>query len=136
MRISREQILDAAAAFIIQDVLPRIDGNPAVQIVLHTSVNAIRANTTMTETVFQHDLVKILLQDDGTGLYETGALMDALYASVQQYGALPLTVPPIPLISPKTIRIKLSAEDVARLRSRLEAAAKAPKGNGEKNSKK
>ena len=76
--------------------------------------DAIRANG--------NEIVKTMLQDDGSGMYEIEGLMDAIRDSIAQYGYFPITVPAIPLISPHTIDIKLTADDVAAMRRRIEDA--------------
>lgn len=122
MRISKEQIINGIADYIRQEVLPRMSNDKAVQIVLSVGVNAVKANTKLVDAVFGHEIVKAMLQDDGSGMYEIGGMMDAIRDSVEQYGYFPITVPQIPLISPRVIEMKLTADDVDAMRERIENA--------------
>lgn len=122
MRITQNQIVNGIMEYIQQEVLPQMNGDKAVQIVLSVAVNAIKANKKMVDAIFSSDLVKTILQDDGAGTYEIDGIMDAIYKSVEKYGYFPVTVPQIPLISPKVIEIKLNGDDVAALRRKIENA--------------
>ena len=65
-------------------------------------------------------MIKAFLQDDGTGKYEIGPLMDSLKKSVEQYGDFPIAVPSIPLIAPDGGTITLNAADISAIQAKIE----------------
>ena len=123
MRVTKSQIVNGITAYIQNDILPKMDDDRALQIVFSVAVNAIKANDKLIDKWFENDLIKALIDDDGSGHYDIGRLMDWIKASIEQYGAFPVAVPPIPLISPREISIKLDPSDIAAIRRRIEASA-------------
>ena len=48
--------------------------------------------------------------------------MDWIRMSVDEYGAFPVSIPPIPLISPREITLRLSANDIMSIQRQIENA--------------
>ena len=122
MRATKQHIVDGIAAYIRDEMLPKMDKEKAMQIMLTVAVNAVKANDKLINAVFENEYIKALLQDDETGRYDIGGLLDTIRAAVDQYGDFPLTLPPVPLIAPMGGSIKLNAQDVDAIRRKIESA--------------
>ncbi|MBQ7655139.1 MAG: hypothetical protein IJS41_01380 [Clostridia bacterium] len=122
MKATKQHIVDGIAAYIREEMLPKMEKEKAMQIMLTVAVNAVKANDKLIDAVFANEYVQAFLQDDGTGRYEIGGLLDTIRAAVDQYGEFPLTIPPVPLIAPAGGSIKLNAQDVDAIRRRIESA--------------
>ena len=122
MRATKQHIVDGIAAYIREEMLPKMEKEKAMQIMLSVAVNAVKANDKLINDVFENEWVQAFLQDDGTGMYEIGGLLDTIRAAVDQYGELSLTLPPVPLIAPMGGSIKLIAQDVDAIRRKIENA--------------
>ena len=122
MRVSRNQIVKGVTDYVQNEVLPKMDNDRAVQIILSIAVNAATANSKLVDSIFDNDIVRSMLDDDGTGTYEINGLADAMRAAVQQYGSFPVRIPAIPLVSPREITLALNASDVDAMRMRIENA--------------
>lgn len=122
MRVSRNQIVKGVTDYIQVELLPKMDNDRAVQIILSIAVNAATANSKLVDSIFDNDIVRSMLDDDGTGTYEINGLADAMRAAVQQYGSFPVRIPAIPLVSPREITLVLNASDVDAMRTRVENA--------------
>ena len=120
MSATKSQIINGIAAYIEEELLPKMGGDKGLQIGLSVAVNAIKANNLLIERVMGNETVKAILQEDGAGNYEIGPVMDVMERAVKQYGALPLNVPPIPLLVPHGATIKLDAADIAAIRDKIE----------------
>ena len=122
MRVSKSQIVKGVTDYIQGEVLPKMDNDKAVQIILSIAINAALANGKMVDAVFANEIVRSMLDDDGTGTYEINGVADAMTAAVQKYGSFPVKIPAIPLISPREITLTLNATDVEAMRLRIENA--------------
>ena len=122
MRATKNQIVNGIVSYIQQEVLPRMEDDRALQIVFSVAAHAVKANDKLIDAIFDNGIVKALLDDDGSGKYDISGIMDSVRESVEQYGSFPVTVPPIPLISPREITIKLNAADISAIRRKIEAA--------------
>ena len=122
MRVTRSQIVNGLSAYIDREILPRMDEDRALKIIFGVGVNAIKANGRLLDKWLGSDIARALMDDDGAGSYDIERLMDWLRASIEEYGAFPVSIPPIPLISPRVITIKLGADDVAAIRRAIESA--------------
>lgn len=92
-----------------------------MQIIVSIGANAIAANHKLVDAVFDNQIVRALLDDDGSGTYDLDGLADAMTKSIQQYGSFPVQVPAIPLISPEGFTLSLSVDDVTAMRESIES---------------
>ena len=122
MRVSKNQIVNGLTSYIQQEILPKMADDRALAILFSVAVNAIKANDKLIDRYLSNDIIRALIDDDGSGSYNVERLMEWLRASVDEYGAFPVTVPPIPLISPREITLRLSASDIAAIQRNIETA--------------
>jgi len=122
MRVSRTQIVQGITDYIKNDILPKMENDRAVQIILAIAVNAAAANSSMIESIFDNEIILKMLDDNGSGTYDVGSLADAMKSAINQYGSFPVNIPSIPLVSPREITLNLNAEDVDAIRRRIEVA--------------
>ena len=123
MRVTRNQIVNGLVAYIQQEIMPKMDNDRALKILFSVAVNAIKANDKLIDKDLSNDIVRALIDDDGSGSYDTERLMDWIRMSVEQYGAFPVSVPPVPFISPREITLRLNASDIAAIQRQIENAA-------------
>ena len=122
MSVTKTQIVNGLVDYIQQEILPKMDDDRALKIMLSVGINAIKANDKLVDKWLCNDIVKALVSADGCGRYDIDSLMDWLRMSVEEYGAFPVTIPPIPLISPREITLKLSTSDVSTVQRLIESA--------------
>ena len=120
MRVSRNQIIKGVADYIKNDLIPTMQNDRAVQIIFTIAVNAAMANSKLTDSIFDNEIVRAMLDDDGSGTYEISGIVDSMQAAIQQYGSFPVQIPAIPLVSPREITVKLTADDVSTMRRKIE----------------
>ena len=123
MRVTKNQIIQGVTDYLKSDILPKMGEERALQIIVTVAANAVAANQKLADALFQNDMIRALLEDDGTGTYEIGGIADAMRDAINQFGAFPLTVPVIPFLSPREITLKLSGADVESMRRRIEGDA-------------
>ena len=122
MRVTKSQIVHGLTDYIQSNILPQLGNGRGMQIIVSIGAHAIAANHKMVDAVFDNQIVRAMLDDDGSGTYDLAGLVDAMTKSIQQFGSFPIQVPAIPLISPVEFTLSLSAEDVDAMRSRIEGA--------------
>lgn len=120
MRVTKSQIVHGVTSYIQSDILPQMVGSRSMQIIVSIGANAVAANNKLVNTLFENQIVKALLDDDGSGTYDLTGLVDAITKSIQQYGSFPVKVPAIPLISPAEFTLSLTADDVDAMRRKIE----------------
>ena len=123
MRVTRTQIVNGLAAYIQQEIMPRMDDDRALKILFSVAVNAVKANDKLIDKYLSNDIVRALIDDDGSGNYDVQRLMDWIRMSVEEYGAFPVIVPPIPLVSPREITLRLGPSDIIAIQRQIENAA-------------
>ena len=122
MKATKSQIVSGLTVYLKDEILPKMDGQKALQIVATVAINAAAANKKLIDAVFSNDFVKAAVCDDGNGLYDLNGVAEALKAAMDQFGNLPVHLPPIPLISPGEVVLTLSAADVDAIMRRIENA--------------
>ena len=123
MRVTKNQIIRGVSDYIKSEILPKMGDDKAVQIIATVAINAAAANEKLLDSVFSNEIIRTLLEDDGSGTYEIGGLADAMRGAMDQYGSLPVKLPPIPFVSGGGMTLRLNAEDVDAMRRRIEGAA-------------
>ena len=123
MRVTRNQIVNGLVAYIQQEIMPKMDDDRALKILFSVAVNAIKANDKLIDKYLSNDIVRALIDDDGSGNYDVERLMDWVRTSVEEYGAFPMIVPPIPLVSPREITLRLGPSDIIAIQRQIENAA-------------
>lgn len=122
MRVSKNQIVHGITEYIQNEILPKMGDDKAVQIMLSIAINAAMVNNRLVNVVLDNEIVRALLEDDGSGTYEISGFIDAMRTAIEQYGSFPVRVPAIPLLSPHEITLKLDVSDVDAMRRRIENA--------------
>ena len=122
MRVTKSQIVHGVTDYIQSDILPNLANGRGLQIIVSIGANAIAANHKLVDVLFDNQMFRALLDDDGSGTYDISGLAEAMSKSIDQYGSFPVNIPAIPLISPTEITLKLSADDVDAMRKRIESA--------------
>ena len=123
MRVSKNQIVNGLTSFIQQEIIPKMENDQALRILLSVAVNAIKANGKLIDKWLDNDIVRALIDDDGSGDYDVERLMTLIRSSVEEYGSFPVAIPPIPLISPREITLKLGPADIAAIQRHIETAS-------------
>ena len=122
MRVKKDNIVNGIVSYVENEVIPKI-GDRATQIIASVGANAIRSNTKLVDAIFDNGVVKVILDDDGSGTYETDGLFNAIQDSIEKYGNFPLQIPPIPIVSPTEKQLTFTSADIAEIRHRIERGA-------------
>ena len=120
MRVTKSQIINGFAEYIENEIVPKMSDDKSMQIIVSVGMNMIKSNSRATDALFGHPMVCALLEADENGMYEIDPLFDALESSVSRYGYFPVTVKPIPIISPTEKELKFTADDIAEIKKNIE----------------
>lgn len=120
MRVSKTQIINGFIDYIENEVVPKMGADRSMQIIIDVGANMVRTNSKLTDAIFAHPILASLLEQDDGGMYEIEKLFDTLEASVQKFGYLPITINPIPIISPSEKELKFTTDDIAEIKKRIE----------------
>jgi hypothetical protein len=120
MRVTKAQIVHGITEYLQSDILPQMGGARSMQIIVSIGANAIAANNKLVDAMFNNPIVLTMLDDDGSGTYDLGGLVDAVTKSIRQYGSFPVQVPAIPLISPAGFTLSLTADDIDAMQRKIE----------------
>jgi len=123
MRVTREQIVKGVADYIENDVIPQMKEDRAIQIILDVAVKSVRANTKLTNMVFENKTVKAFLECGEDGTYEIGEVFDRMADGVRKFGPFPVVIPPVPLISPTEKTLSFTEGDITEIKRRIERSA-------------
>lgn len=122
MRVTKKQIIDGLAEYISNEITPKLGNDRALQIIASIALNAAMSNNKLVNAALENDIVRTLLEDDGSGTYEIGGVTEAMRSAIEQYGGFPVRVPAIPFISPHEVTLMLGTSDVETMRRMIENA--------------
>ena len=122
MRVTKAQIVNGLADYILEEIIPAMGEDPAMKILFSVAVHAFKANGALLDKYLSMDIIRTLIDDDGSGTYDIQPLADWLRTSIEECGPLPFTVPPVPLVSPREISLRLGPSDIAAILRHIKAA--------------
>lgn len=121
MRVTRQQIVNGIISYVENEVLPQVDEkDKSMKVIASTAARFIQSNTKLQDEVFSNSFIKAILVEDGSGTYEIDELFRAITDSVAQYGSFPVTIPPIPFISPSEKTFSFDEKDIAEIKRHIE----------------
>ena len=116
MRVSLQQIAEGVATYAETEIIPKMGGDKAAQILVSVGINMLRANPKYMEAALNQGVMRTLLDADEAGTYELDGMFRAVGESLQKYGSYPVILPPIPVLSPTEKTLKFGADDIDALR--------------------
>lgn len=122
---SKDKIVNGILGFAERELIPLMANDNPVQIAAMTAARYLRANTRLTDSIFQRPAIQnVLNYDAASGTYDVSALLDAFRDSVKDCGGLFALTVPIPGLfgAAQTKTITLSTADVDKLRKYIEEA--------------
>ena len=119
MRVTKKAIVDGLAAYILEQIIPKMGRNTNQKIILTVAAKMAQTQDALVNKLFDSPWAVALLPPDEKGLYEIGPLFDEIEAAVKACGELPLTLPAIPIIAPEGGTLTLYPEDVAAIREKI-----------------
>ena len=121
MRVSKTQLVNGIADYVENEVIPQIEDKPT-QIIVSIAVKSIRANPKLIDPILDNPMFSALLSKNKEG-YDIENLFGSIEESVKQYGPFPITIPPIPIVSPIEKTLSFSESDVSEMKRRIERSA-------------
>ncbi len=119
MRATKKQIVDGVAAYILEQIVPKMGRNTNQKFILTVAAKMAQTQDALINKLFDSPWVCAMLPPDDRGLYDVGPLMDQIEAAVKENVGLPLTLPAIPIIAPEGGTLTLYPEDIANIRDKI-----------------
>lgn len=121
MRVTRQQIINGIVSYIENEVLPQVDEkDKPMKVIASTAARFLQSNVKLQDEFFMNSFIKAILVEDESGTYEIDELFKAISESVSQYGSFPVTIPPIPFISPSVKTFSFDEKDIAEIKRHIE----------------
>lgn len=130
--VTKKQLLKAFVKYVKKEVIPGIDDR-SLRMVLSAALYAIDAKPDIVNPIFDNAFVSALIQGEGDR-YDTDTLFTALTNVANEFGGIPIVIPPIKFITSKESTITFGESDIKTLRQyveqSLEDSVKESKENG------
>ena len=119
MRVGKGQLIKAIISYAEEEMLPQITHRPT-QFMLAFCVNMVKVNPKMADQIFENPLIKMVLNDDGSGQYDIDIACKAMTETMKTYGGFPVNLPGVPLLKIPENLLTFTDSDVAAIRKRIE----------------
>ena len=117
--ITKKQLLTGVIKFIRAEVIPHVaDRDRSLKIVMSAALYAVDAKPDVVEPFFSNPIVSAILQGEN-GEYDTSVIFAVLDKVVQEYGGIPVTIPPIKFVTATETTLTFYAGDVDTLKNYL-----------------
>ena len=112
--VTKKQLLRAFIKYVKTEVLPGIDDR-SLRMVISAALYAIDAKPDIVNPIFDNTFVSSLIQGEGDR-YDTDTLFTALTNVANEFGGIPIVIPPIKFITSKESTITFGENDIKTLR--------------------
>ena len=119
MKVSKEQIVNGIVSYVESEVIPLID-DKATQVIASIAIKSVKANKKLSDSIFGSQIIKNALREDEDGMFEIGEMFGLIQESVKELGPFPITIPPIPIISPHESTFNFDESDIAEIKKCIE----------------
>lgn len=118
--VTKKELLRAVVAYIKAEVIPHIEDKPT-QMVLSAALYAVNAKPAIVDPLFNNPLVASVLQGESS-LYDTETIFKVLNDLVNEYGGIPVTIPPIKFITSTENTLTFRSGDIEKLKEYMDKA--------------
>ena len=109
--VTKKQLLKAFIKYVKKEVIPGISDR-SLRMVLSAALYAIDAKPDIVNPIFSNPLVAALLQGEGDR-YDTDVLFTALTNVANEFGGIPIVIPPIKFITSSESTITFTESDIS-----------------------
>lgn len=120
--VTKKQLLKAFVKYVKKEVIPGINDR-SLQMVLSAALYAIDAKPDIVNSIFDNTFVSALIQGEDDR-YDTDTLFTALTNVANEFGGIPIVIPPIKFITSKESTITFGENDINTLRQYVEQSCK------------
>lgn len=111
--VTKKELLRALVAYIKTEVVPHIEDKPT-RMVMSAALYAVNAKPAIIDPFLNNPLVASVLQGE-SGLYDTETIFKVLNDLVEEYGGIPVTIPPIKFITSTENTLTFRSGDIEKL---------------------
>lgn len=119
MRVTKEKIISGISEYIENNIIPAMSDDRGMQIILFAAIKAIKSNDKLIDALLQNQIIKTLVDDNGTGTYDIDGLFSYLISAVEKFGYFPLYIKPIPFISPTEKTLRFTSSDLETIKKKI-----------------
>ena len=111
---TKKEIIEGVIEYAEKDLLPVLKGkDKALSMVIYFLVSQLKLKPKMADIFFENPFVKMILPVEDGEMYDIDSFLKSVKESVKKYGgAIAITIPPIPLLSPAEKELKFDESDI------------------------
>lgn len=118
--VTKKELLRAVVAYIKAEVIPHIEDKPS-QMVMSAALYAVNTKPAIVDPFLNNPIVASILQGE-SGLYDTETIFKVLNSLVEEYGGIPVTIPPIKFITSAENTLTFRSGDIEKLKEYVNKA--------------
>lgn len=119
MRVTKEKIVSGVSDYIENNIIPAMADDRGMQIILFAAIKAIKSNEKLLDSLLNNTIVKVIMDDNGSGTYDMDGLFSYLLSAVDKFGFFPVYIKPIPFISPTEKTLKFTSADLEAIKKMI-----------------
>lgn len=111
---TKKEIIDGVIEYAEKGLLPVLKGkDKALSMIIYFLITQLKIKPKLADIFFENPFVKMILPIEDDEMYDIDSFLKAIKESVKKYGgAIAVTIPPIPLLSPAEKELKFDESDI------------------------
>lgn len=112
--VTKKELLTGIVKFVKNEVIPYVNDN-SMKMILSGCLYAIDAKPSIADPVFTNPIVGAVLKGE-EGKYDVETIFSVLTKLVEDYGRIPITIPPIKFVTSNENTLTFRKDDIAKLK--------------------
>lgn len=114
---TKKEIIDGVIEYAENDFLPVLKGkDKSLSMVIYFLITQLKLKPNLSDYFFENPFVKMVLPCENGEMYDVTAFLKSIKESIKKFGgAISISIPPIPLLSPAEKELKFDEDDIDAL---------------------
>lgn len=121
MTVTKRQLINGTANFMLREVVPAVN-DTALKAIIVAGTKLIQQSETAADGFLSNSVVKMFLPEEN-GAYDFTAAYEAVRSALAECGVFPITIAPIPLIMKEEKTLSFGVADIDNLHKHIQEAA-------------
>ena len=113
--VTKKKLLTAIIKFVKNEVIPHISEKP-LKMVLSAAIYTVDSKPDIIDPFLSNPIVSAILQGEN-GMYDVDTTISILKKLVNEYGGIPVTIPPIKFVTGAETTLTFYEADISRLKN-------------------
>ena len=120
--VTKKELLTGVIRYVKNEVIPHVSDR-GLKMVLSAILYAVDAKPDIVDPFLNNAIVSAILQSENGLMYDTTVIFDVLGNLAEEYGGIPIVIPPVKFITATETMLTFKEGDIEELKKYVEKSS-------------